>query len=54
MVCIWWGGLTGKLGGLYTDFSAKNAAVSAFRVYGLVKGEVVKATPEGAGRGVVA
>jgi hypothetical protein len=51
---MWWCGLTGKLGGLYMDFSAKNVAVSAFRVYALVKCEVVKNTPKSAGCGVVA
>ena len=46
-------GLAGKLGGFDSHFRAKNAAVVALAGDGLVKSEVVDATPEGAGGGVV-
>ena len=46
-------GLAGKLGGLDSHFRAQDAAVSAFSVNALVKGEVVDATPESACGGVV-
>ena len=46
-------GLAGKLGRFDSHLRAKDSAVVALAGYGLVKSEVVDATPEGAGGGVV-